>query len=76
MNELMSEFQMNIDDHITNYCKILRLVDPVLIELIEENQPYHLSYTLRWFLVLLSQELDLSDILRLWDSLLSAEGLN
>lgn len=47
--------------------------NPEILNVIEECELNHQFYTLRWFMLLLVQDLGVDDSLRLWDTLLSAE---
>lgn len=64
-----------LQGHIHHYDRVLRVVDyKVWIEIVEEAQVTHQFYTLRWFMLLMCQEFELLCILRLWDTLIAAEG--
>jgi len=65
-----------IQGHINNYTNILSYIDPELHEVIEGNQIPHQFYCLRWFMLLLCQDFDIGETMRLWDTLLAAEGPN
>jgi len=51
--------------------ELLKKVDKVLWLHLERQAVNPQFYSLRWLLLLLTQEFELSDVLRLWDSLLS-----
>lgn len=64
-----------LQGHIHHYDRVLRAVDqPVWSEIAEEAQVSHQFYTLRWFMLLMCQEFELLCVLRLWDTLVAAEG--
>lgn len=64
-----------LQGHIQHYDRVLRVVDPaVWCEIAEEAQVNHQFYTLRWFMLLMCQEFELLCVLRLWDTLVAAEG--
>ena len=63
-----------LDGHIQDYVLILSSTDDQLYSIIEENQVPHQFYCMKWFMLLMCQEFNITDSLRLWDTLLSAEG--
>ena len=64
-----------MDGHINRYNNILHASDEsVWSVLVEEAQVTHQFYCLRWFMLLMCQEFNLSCTMRLWDALLAAEG--
>ena len=54
--------------------KIIEFTNPAILSIMNECDLNHQFYTLRWFMLLLCQDLGINDSMRLWDSLLSAEG--
>lgn len=73
LRELDKE-ETGLQGHISHYCSILNHIDPELLNIIEENQVVHQFYCLRWFMLLMCQEFSMTDTMRLWDTLMSAEG--
>ena len=64
-----------IQGHIFHYDKILRMVDNQLWSAIAQKaQVTHQFYSLSWFMLLMCQEFELLCVLRLWDTLMAAEG--
>ena len=49
----------------------MKIVEPHAYNTIEVNQVNHQFYSLRWFMLLLCQEFDMENSVRLWDTLLS-----
>jgi hypothetical protein len=49
----------------------MKVVEPHAYHTIEHNQVNHQFYSLRWFMLLLCQEFNMEDSIRLWDTLLS-----
>lgn len=77
---LMSEFQdlfiHRLDDTsrglqgtIERYCQLMAAEDPFLDQELQKNGLEATFYTVRWLTTLFSREFDLSDTIRLWDSL-------
>ena len=74
MRELDKE-DSGLHGQITHYCEVLNHYDEELYEIIEvECKVPHQFYLLRWYMLLMCQDLSISDIMRLWDCLLAAEG--
>jgi len=78
MSEIMDNFckyldrsEMGIQYLIKKYSALLRHIDSSLWQNLEEKQLNPEFYSFRWLTLLLSQEFDLPDVLRLWDSLFS-----
>lgn len=46
-------------------------MDPKVYANLEEQGVNHQFYSLRWFMLLMCQEFDMSNVIRLWDALLS-----
>ena len=64
-----------LDGHIKRYDNILHVSDETVWEiLVEQAQVTHQFYCLRWFMLLMCQEFNLGCTMRLWDTLLAAEG--
>ena len=49
----------------------MQIMEPHVFATIEKNQIDHRFYSLRWFMLLLCQEFNMLDTIRLWDTLLS-----
>jgi hypothetical protein len=49
-------------------------MDPDLFDIIDEAELPHQFYVLRWFMLLMCQDVKIDEAQRLWDTLLSAEG--
>jgi len=80
MGEIKDSFVKNLDQSkvgirqkMTHLNNILRQKDFELWESLEKKQLSPEFYTFRWLTLLLSQEFELPDVLRLWDSLFSDE---
>jgi len=80
MGEIKDYFVKNLDhskvgirQKIRDLNNLLRLKDFELWEDLERKQLSPEFYTFRWLTLLLSQEFELPDVLRLWDSLFSDE---
>eukprot|EP00736_Rhodelphis_marinus_P013591 Rmarinus@m.27647 len=80
MSEIRDNFCASLDRsdtgiqasiHLLN--NLLELKDPVLYNNLAEKKIDTQFYGLRWISLLLSQEFELPDVLRLWDSLFSDE---
>lgn len=78
MGEIKDSFVKNLDhskvgirQKIRDMNDILRLKDYELWENLEHKQLSPEFYSFRWLTLLLSQEFELPDVLRLWDSLFS-----
>ena len=66
--------KVGIVNHMENYDALMSYLEPNILAIIQDNELHHQFYTLRWFMLLLCQDLKVNDSMRLWDSLLSAEG--
>ena len=73
LRELDQE-ETGIQGHISHYTEVLKHTDPDLLKIIEDENVIHQFYTLRWFMLLMCQEFSMTDTMRLWDTLMSAEG--
>jgi TBC1 domain family member 13 len=60
-----------IQGRIKQFSEIMKAVEPHAHRTIEGNQVDHQFYSLRWFMLLLCQEFDMSMAIRLWDTLLA-----
>lgn len=60
-----------IQGRIKQYSEIMKVVEPHAYHSIEMNQVNHQFYSLRWFMLLLCQEFDIDNSVRLWDTLLA-----
>lgn len=63
---------VGIKSRITTLNNLLRKVDQVLWQHLRNENVNPQYYSLRWLMLMLTQEFQLMDVLRLWDSLLSA----
>jgi len=70
LRELDKE-KSGIAGRIKNYSEIMRVTEPHAFHTIESNQVNHQFYSLRWFMLLLCQEFNMKDSIRMWDTLLS-----
>ena len=70
LRELDKE-QNGIQGRIKKYSDIMKVVEPHAYHAIEINQVNHQFYSLRWFMLLLCQEFDIDNSVRLWDTLLA-----
>jgi hypothetical protein len=73
MYELGTE-KVGLVNHMENYDALMLYLEPETLDIIKGNELHHQFYSLRWFMLLLCQDLSVSNSMRLWDSLLSAEG--
>ena len=80
MSEMRDVFIKTLDDSSTGIGALmqrlvdtLRDVDPSLHSVMEEMQLRPQFYAFRWMTLLLSQEFQLPDVMRLWDSLFAAQ---
>ena len=78
MRELKDGFLRELDKEktgihgrIKQYDEILKSVEPHAHHSITTNQVNHQFYSLRWFMLLLCQEFDMTPSIRLWDTLLT-----
>lgn len=78
MGEIRDGFLRELDDcpggiksRIQDFQELLSKKDPELNEHFEKNAVNPQFYSLRWLLLLLTQEFEIADVLRLWDALLS-----
>lgn len=76
MSELKDGFLRDLDrekNGIDGKCKrlvsILKLVDPPVYEKLERERVNPQFYALRWLMLLMCQEFDMANCVRLWDSL-------
>jgi len=65
--------EVGIKGSLTQMMLILKHLDPHLWADLRQKQINPQFYGLRWLSLLLSQEFDLPDLVRLWDSLFAAE---
>jgi len=64
-----------LEGHIHHFDRVLRVTDrECWRQVVEEAQVTHQYYTMRWFMLLMCQEFELLCVLRLWDTLIAAEG--
>jgi len=78
MSEIMNNFckfldhtKMGIKQQIQELNELLRQKDPQLWQDLENKQLNPQFYSFRWLTLLLSQEFELPEVLRLWDTLFS-----
>jgi len=70
LRELDKE-QSGINGKVYTYSKILKSVDPMVYEHLELHSVNHNFYALRWVMLLMCQEFDMANVIRLWDTLFS-----
>ena len=70
MRDLDKE-QNGIDGKCRAMLKILKSVDLALWEKLEDERVNPQFYALRWLMLLMCQEFDMANCVRLWDSLFS-----
>lgn len=63
-----------ISGHIEHYKAILGTLEPKVLEVIEANEVTHQFYLMRWFMLLMCQEFNIRNIMRVWDSILAADA--
>ena len=56
--------------------QILKFYDPQVSDLLEKQKIKSEFYAFRWLTLLLSQEFNLPEVLRIWDSLFAESGNN
>jgi len=78
MSEIMDVFcktldtsSMGIHNRMKQYHALLKIVDRELWNNLQEKQLSAEFYSFRWLTLLLSQEFELPDVMRLWDTLFS-----
>lgn len=78
MGEIKDGFIRSLDNsfsgikfRIQSFAENLQKIDPDLFKHLEEQTVNPQYYSLRWLMLLLTQEFQISDVMRLWDSLLS-----
>lgn len=78
MGEIKDGFLRSLDNSISgikfriqSFSETLQKIDPDVWQHLEEQKVHPQYYSLRWLMLLLTQEFQISDVLRLWDSLLS-----
>ena len=71
--ETLDQSEVGIKGSLSDMMKILKRVDLELWANLKEKDINPQFYGLRWLSLLLSQEFDLPDLIRLWDSFFSAE---
>ena len=67
----LDECSGGIKSRVKDFQELLSKKDPDLNEHFENNGVNPQFYSLRWLLLLLTQEFEIADVLRLWDALLS-----
>jgi len=80
MSEVRDHFCSNLDHtalgitaRIERFAGLLAAKDPPLAAALDNIRVAPTFYAFRWISLLMTQELDLPDVLRLWDSLLADE---
>lgn len=58
-----------ITGKVYTYAKILKRIEPFLFNHLQEQNVNHNFYALRWIMLLLCQEFDMANVIRLWDTL-------
>lgn len=69
--KLMDHTENGMHGRIRKLNDLLRVKDMAVWQRLEDNKVQPLYYSLRWVTLLLTQELDMPDLLRVWDSFLS-----
>lgn len=69
-----SEFGILV--RMQKFLKLLKTIDQEICELFERQKLKPEFYAFRWLTLLLSQEFQLPDVLRLWDSLFAEQDNN
>ena len=67
----MDKEESGITGRVATFACILKQMDPKVYANLEEQGVNHQFYSLRWFMLLMCQEFDMSNVIRLWDALLS-----
>ena len=62
---------LGVTSSIAAFETLLKQKDPTLAETLEQLQVAPTLYVFRWLTLLMTQEFELPDVLRLWDSLLA-----
>lgn len=81
MSELQDGFMRELDKEtsgINGKCQafdnVLRLVDPQVHSKLKDEKVNPQFYSLRWLMLLMCQEFDMPNCIRLWDTLFSDEN--
>ncbi|KAH3766265.1 TBC1 domain family member 13 protein [Pelomyxa schiedti] len=72
-NYIMNNSELGIHSTISKFDQLLKLKDPEVWDRLNSQGILPTFYSLRWLSLLLSQEFDMPDVLRLWDSLFGDE---
>jgi hypothetical protein len=67
----LDQEESGITGKVATFAAILKQLDPRVYNNLEEQGVNHQFYSLRWFMLLMCQEFDMSNVIRLWDSLFS-----
>ena len=67
----MDQEQSGITGKVAEFAAILKVIDPQVFANLEEQQVNHQFYSLRWLMLLMCQEFDMSNVISLWDTLFS-----
>ncbi len=67
----MDQEQSGITGKVAAFAEILKVIDPKVYANLELQQVNHQFYSLRWLMLLMCQEFDMSNVIRLWDTLFS-----
>jgi len=78
MSEIRDHFIKTLDESeggikgmMAKLSKLLEVKDPAVFNRLKEQGIYPQFYSFRWLTLMLSQEFELPDVLRLWDSFLA-----
>lgn len=63
--------ESGITGRVATFAALLQQLDPPIYNNLELQQVNHQFYSLRWFMLLMCQEFDMSNVIRLWDTLFS-----
>ena len=67
----MDHEDSGISGKVGAFAQILKQLDPKVYKNLEEEGVNHQFYSLRWFMLLMCQEFDMSNVITLWDTLIS-----
>ncbi len=63
--------ESGISGKVNVFANLLSILDPEIYNNLEAQGVNHQFYSLRWFMLLMCQEFDMSNVIRLWDTLFS-----
>jgi hypothetical protein len=74
--KIYDKSEFGILERMQKFLILLRKTDHEITELFEKQTLKPEFYSFRWLTLLLSQEFQLPDVLRIWDSLFADQGQN